>query len=151
MIRPKRSSGVLVLERGWKQSQASRRTRHRRRNALLGRQIEKSRRFHPDEVNPARCVALKSARAMHRAHESLAHARHIRSCRFDAYSKTKFAQADVISPPSWFAGLIKASVIIALLGMLYQPPPYPSFESQKLEQKGRTSPTPAGQFCVGRI
>ena len=34
---------------------------------------------------------------------------------------------------------------------LYQRPPYPSFESQKLAQKGRTSPNPAGQFCVGRI
>ena len=34
---------------------------------------------------------------------------------------------------------------------LYQRPPYPSFESQKLEQKKRTSPTPARQFCVGRI
>ena len=41
------------------------RTKHCRRNALLGRPIEKSRRFHPDEVNPARCEALKSARAMH--------------------------------------------------------------------------------------
>ena len=40
----------------------SRRTRHRRRNALLERQIEESRCFQPDEVDPGRCQALRSAR-----------------------------------------------------------------------------------------
>ena len=47
---------------------ASRRTRHRRRNALQGRQIETSRRFHPDEIDPNRCQALKSARVQCQKH-----------------------------------------------------------------------------------
>ena len=47
---------------GLETERVSRRTRHRRRNALLERQIEKCRRFHPDEVDADRCQALKSAR-----------------------------------------------------------------------------------------
>ena len=39
-----------------------RRTKHRRRNALLERQTEESLAFQPDEVDPARCQALRSAR-----------------------------------------------------------------------------------------
>ena len=37
---------------------AARRTRHRRRNALLERRIEESRCFQPDEVDPGRCQAM---------------------------------------------------------------------------------------------
>ena len=40
----------------------------------------------------------ENLRAVHRAHETLAQARDTRGRMFEAYSKAKFAQADVISP-----------------------------------------------------
>ena len=43
---------------GLETERASSRTRHRKRNALLERQIEKTRRFHPDEVDPSPCRIL---------------------------------------------------------------------------------------------
>ena len=55
-------------------------------------------RHHPEKVNTIRYEAPKSARAIHRAHESRAHAQYIRNRRFEAYSKATCAQADVTSP-----------------------------------------------------
>ena len=51
IIRP-RKSFVVVTER------ASNRTKHRKRNALLERQIEKIKRFHPDEIDIDPCRIL---------------------------------------------------------------------------------------------